>query len=171
MPKKDENVDKPAREMTEHEKAVGVHTPPPEPTAGERALEEQVRALQAQVVDLEGRDRENALKDKVKSLQALVHAKTDRLAKFKDVPAGVPVRVRATRMGYYDHERRREGDVFTCADKDALGEWMEVVPKDTPGRSTTGKDDLRKKHDEAVALASPPTLVTGDQDVMATGTP
>lgn len=64
---------------------------------------------------------------------------------------GQKVKVRATRMGYYDHVRRREGDVFayTLGPKEkALPSWVEPVDPRTPERVTTGVQELRQKHDE-----------------------
>lgn len=74
------------------------------------------------------------------------------------------IKVRATKMGYYDHARRREGDVFTLkpiegAVKDSDGRnvkkkfftareqfspnWMEEVKMSTPEKITTAPEALR----------------------------
>lgn len=38
--------------------------------------------------------------------------------------------VKAKRLGYYDHKRRKEGDVFTLSSKDHFSDkWMEAVKK------------------------------------------
>jgi len=59
------------------------------------------------------------------------------------------IKVRATQTGYYDHARRREGDVFLIASaRDFSEKWMEDVDPRTPERLTTGDQELRKKHDE-----------------------
>lgn len=77
----------------------------------------------------------------------------------------IPARVRATRLGYYDHKRRREGDVFTLADskKEFSERWMEYVSDDLPERITTGKQALQQFHDETLAGKSP----TGAADVLS----
>ena len=60
-----------------------------------------------------------------------------------------PIKVRATRVGYYDHARRREGDVFTIANEQAFSKnWMEVVDPRTRERLTTAPQALRQQHDE-----------------------
>jgi hypothetical protein len=87
--------------------------------------------------------------------------------------AGGP-KVMATQLGYYDHIRRRPGDVFRISNKKVSAEdlelrmdgrdeqdvvdgvefqdfserWMEVVPDDTPERVTLGNEHLRQQHDE-----------------------
>lgn len=68
----------------------------------------------------------------------------------QDTPT--PRRVRATQMGYYDHIRRREGDVFTIHKmQDYSANWMEFVSKSTPEKITTGLEDLRAQHDRELA--------------------
>lgn len=54
------------------------------------------------------------------------------------------IKVKATQLGYYEHKRRREGDVFTLVErKDRFGKimtakqqfsskWMKKVNEDTP---------------------------------------
>lgn len=38
------------------------------------------------------------------------------------------MKVRATRLGYYNHRRRREGDIFEITDEKAFSnKWMEAV--------------------------------------------
>lgn len=64
---------------------------------------------------------------------------------------GPLVRVRATRMGFVDNVRRREGDVFDVHQAEFTEKWMEVVDGKTPPRSTTGKQELERKHDETLA--------------------
>jgi len=66
------------------------------------------------------------------------------------------LRVRATDVGYYDHVRRRIGDVFTLqgviledGGLDSFSpRWMEAVHPETEGQITTGAQDLARKHDE-----------------------
>lgn len=56
---------------------------------------------------------------------------------------GIRVRVVEGRIGYYDHSRRREGDVFTIRDMQDFSEkWMELVDAKTPERLTTAKAAL-----------------------------
>lgn len=57
---------------------------------------------------------------------------------------GENITVKATGLGYYDHRRRREGDVFTLkpyqtrdgkvvsAKQQFSKNWMEIVPDETP---------------------------------------
>jgi hypothetical protein len=59
------------------------------------------------------------------------------------------IKVRATQLGYYEHKRRREGDVFILIPRtDRYGnvmtarsqfskKWMEIVPSDTPEKVST----------------------------------
>lgn len=61
------------------------------------------------------------------------------------------IRVRATKSGYHDLIRRREGDVFTVHESVFSSKWMERVPAATPERVTTGNEELRRQHDETVA--------------------
>lgn len=76
---------------------------------------------------------------------------------------GQKIKVRATRLGYYDHVRRREGDVFTytvtereaAVKKGALPDWVEPVDPRTPERITTGVEELRKKHDQIIQERNP----------------
>lgn len=69
------------------------------------------------------------------------------------------IKVRATQLGYYDDKRRRIGDVFTISlRRNAKGQfvefsdkWMTRVRDDTPESLTTGRQELRKQHDEILA--------------------
>lgn len=63
-----------------------------------------------------------------------------------------PIKVRATRTGYYDHARRREGDVFICDESAFSATWMERVSKDTPESYSTSQDAIDKAHDELLAV-------------------
>jgi hypothetical protein len=55
--------------------------------------------------------------------------------------------VRATKMGYIYHERKRPGDVFKLQYADEFGAtWMERVADNTPTKTTTGQEVLRKEH-------------------------
>lgn len=70
----------------------------------------------------------------------------------KPVAKSRPFKVVATRLGYYDHVRRREGDVFIVdaehfADAELPGGWMERVDALTPERTTTAPQALKQEHD------------------------
>lgn len=68
------------------------------------------------------------------------------------IGSGGPIRVRATRMGYYNNLRRREGDVFTLHDARLFSKnWMVVVPVATPERHTRANEALKREHDEVLA--------------------
>ena len=106
-----------------------------------------------------------------------------------DPPADAPrtlqtIKVRATKMGYYDDKRRRTGDVFLIrapyAGEDDAGipitinefskKWMERVAGDTPERITTGNEELRRQHDEILATKRQGGVSTTDDsgDVLGT---
>lgn len=58
-------------------------------------------------------------------------------------------KVQATKMGFYDHKRRRKGDVFSLKDpKHFTRKWMVKVDAATPLRVTTGREELKRQHDE-----------------------
>lgn len=66
-------------------------------------------------------------------------------------PPGKPIKVRATKLGFYNNLRRREGDVFVLRDSNQFSKkWMEEVPASTPNRVTTGNQDLKRQHDETI---------------------
>jgi len=75
-------------------------------------------------------------------------------------------KVRATAVGYYDHKRRREGNVFWIADEETefSPRWMEKVDARTPEVTTTGAAELRRQHDEV--LAERAGVSTGDGEVI-----
>lgn len=64
---------------------------------------------------------------------------------------GKPIKVMATRTGYYDHGRRRPGDVFICDEKDFSATWMQKVAPGTPERVSTSQDEIDRQHDELLA--------------------
>lgn len=75
--------------------------------------------------------------------------KTDKPA--PQAPAEKPFKVRAIDLGYYDHVRRRIGDVFVVAsEKDFSSRWMVRVGANTPERVTTGRESLRQQHDDVL---------------------
>lgn len=58
------------------------------------------------------------------------------------------VKVQATKMGYYDHIRRRPGDVFWIhAPEDFSTLWMQAVDVTLPERITLGTAAIREDHD------------------------
>lgn len=61
------------------------------------------------------------------------------------------VKVRATQLGYYDHARRREGDVFVIEEKDFSKTWMEKVSATTPESVSTAQDAIDKANGELKA--------------------
>lgn len=98
-----------------------------------------------------------------------------------------PMKVRATKDGYYDDKYRRVGDVFTIdgtprADMQAQADeakateedtakpaafsdkWMEPVDAGTPEKITSSGEALRKAHDET--LAGRGAGPTGDTSVL-----
>src|SRR5574341_287888 len=84
---------------------------------------------------------------------------------------GLKVKVRALHMGYYDEKRLREGDVFiyTLGPKETkLPKWVEPVDPRTPENITTGKQELRRKHDEILASRMPASGTTLTDDEPAT---
>lgn len=53
------------------------------------------------------------------------------------------MKVRATQLGYYDHARRRVGDVFTIrTEAEFSARWMTRVPDATPERRTSAQQAL-----------------------------
>lgn len=85
------------------------------------------------------------------------------------------IKVRAVRTGYYDHIRRRPGDVFVIDEKhfsDAHREpteqrphllpgWMEKVARNTPETTTTAQEALNAEMTAQAAKANA-TSVTAD---------
>lgn len=64
-----------------------------------------------------------------------------------------PVKVRALRMCYYDHARRREGDVFYIEGMHHFSKTgaMELVDDGTPEKLTTSAQAIKQAHDEILA--------------------
>ena len=84
-----------------------------------------------------------------------------------------PIAVRAIRMGYYNHERIRDGDTFMLLqESDFSDTWMEKAPG-AQRKITTGTQELKKKHDELLAASNqsplPEPTSTGDTDVLTGG--
>ncbi len=79
-------------------------------------------------------------------------------------------KVQAKKMGFLYHERRRVGDVFLVHGKDFNPSWMTVVDGSTPLRKTTGKQELRRLHDEILSQKRAERLSTDDNPEIPTGT-
>jgi len=86
-------------------------------------------------------------------------------------------KVRATAPTYYDDKRRRLGDVFRIRQPyeipgpkgkpvmhdDFNPKCMEDVAADTPEHTSTGRDELRRQHDEILGAHRRPGMnVLGD---------
>lgn len=81
-----------------------------------------------------------------------------------------PFKVRAIRLGYYGHTRRRPGDVFMVhGDQDMSGRWMERVAPTTPLTSTSAPEALRREHATRLDQAAPPKPRRGDEGEQPTG--
>lgn len=81
----------------------------------------------------------------------------------KDDP--IKVRVKEGETGYYDHVRRRAGDVFIIANRRAFStRWMEEVNPRTRESHSTAQQAIDKKHDEILGGQS--SRATGDDDVL-----
>jgi hypothetical protein len=74
-------------------------------------------------------------------------------------PKAKRVRVVAVgKTGYYDHARRREGDVFDIDEKDFSDAdnpeyqgWMRKVPMTTELSHSTSQDEINRQHDEILS--------------------
>jgi hypothetical protein len=84
-------------------------------------------------------------------------------------------KVRAIKPCYYNDERKRIGDVFRIRPPYRLGgvehdefssHAMEDVDEDTPERTTTAKEQLRKEHDEIIKSRHPPGVLPQDRNVL-----
>jgi len=52
------------------------------------------------------------------------------------------MKVRAIRLGYYNHRRRREGEIFELLDDKAFSnKWMESLEEETPKVKPKAKRD------------------------------
>lgn len=68
--------------------------------------------------------------------------------KARERAAQRSIMVEATAMGYYDHARRRAGDVFAIAsDKDFSERWMRRASADARERTTTPNQAIAREHD------------------------
>jgi hypothetical protein len=87
-------------------------------------------------------------------------AKTTRAAD----EAAPTLKVRALEMGYYEHVRRRPGDVFTIPAHAYNARWMARVPPSTPERVTTAQQAIQREHDAILQARTP-----GREDRAPTG--
>lgn len=56
------------------------------------------------------------------------------------------MKVKATQLGYYNHQRRREGDVFQLNDEKSFSsKWMEKVEAKPKGKVETKSKATRKE--------------------------
>ncbi len=77
--------------------------------------------------------------------------RSEEIAAAAEHKKGKRIRVSATRTGYYDHARRRPGDVFDVYESEFSERWMQVVDGSTPKKITTGAQALKAQHDERLA--------------------
>lgn len=161
--------------------AVHINPPAanPAPNPGQTSVNQPARpAVSSLQRDLEQTRTAESLRDRA---EGKVDSKTDesageRRAARANVLAGLPatgkrIKVRATQAGYYDHARRRPGDVFTIdgalLEEDVLQgkkvvrkkgdvaafskRWMERVDDDEREHISTGADALREQNQELLA--------------------
>lgn len=64
---------------------------------------------------------------------------------------GEGLKVRATRVGYYDNIRRREGDTFTIKSEQEKGSWMEYENANVADKTTTGQEAINKQNAELLS--------------------
>jgi len=81
----------------------------------------------------------------------------------EDRDLGARIRVQATKVGFVDNARRREGDVFDVYEAEFSDRWMVRVNEATPTRTTGPKAALKKIHDEAISGKLAKTGVTEDE--------
>lgn len=84
------------------------------------------------------------------------------------VDKGFPQKVRAIRMGYYRHSRRRAGDVFVIYNAAEFSSaWMEYAGSSDPEKITTGQQELEKQRRETLEdRIAKKKAGTGDADVL-----
>jgi len=96
-----------------------------------------------------------------------------RAQALEGVAARTGAKVRATKVGYYLHTRRRVGDVFRLAKaSDWSAHWMERVGADVPESLTLPNEALRQEHDDILKMKTQPGMQVGPDNVgdVATGT-
>lgn len=81
------------------------------------------------------------------------------------------VRVRATRLGYYDLARRRPGDVFQLRSARHFSDkWMEQVEASTPTQTLSPSGALRREH-QAILSGKSPRLQPNAADLVEDDAP
>jgi len=71
-------------------------------------------------------------------------------------PRATGIKVRATQLGYYDHTRRRIGDVFMIhSEQDFSTRWMERVPSSTPEKVTSMTEALKRQQQDLAGITPP----------------
>lgn len=86
-----------------------------------------------------------------------------------DVEPGFPKKVRAIRMGYLRHSRRRAGDVFLIYNaREFSPKWMEYAGANDAEKITTGQQELERQRRESLEdRIAKKKAGTGDADVLA----
>ena len=77
-------------------------------------------------------------------------------------PTAKRIKVRATRMGYYDHVRRRENNVFVIDEPHFSATWMEKVTRNTSESLTTAQQALNQKFDDELESRRGPSGADAD---------
>lgn len=81
------------------------------------------------------------------------------------IPPGPGIRVEAIQVGYFDHGRRRIGDVFSIhTEQEFSSRWMRKVASNTPPRETRPNEAISREHD-AILGGKRPAILTGPDDV------
>jgi hypothetical protein len=115
-------------------------------------------------------------------------AQGQKTVRTTQAPAGEPARVKvmALETGYYNEERKREGDVFTISGethatgkkagdlKEFSPRWMTLVPAGTREHTTPGIEMLRRNQEELRRRRAPESTeaqpgIVLDEDVAPTG--
>lgn len=79
----------------------------------------------------------------------IVPPMTDERKGFIETLPKAPFKVVALRMGYYNHVRRREGDVFIVREREHFSEkWMELAHPEAKPSKTGAQAAIQREHDE-----------------------
>lgn len=125
--------------------------------------------------------RRNAAAPNARTRPAAGHPTGPRQAETAPTPARRPatvapkattrIKVQARKMGYYGDERRRVGDVFLVERAKFNPSWMVEVNPSAKLQRTTGKEELRRKHDEILQMkhADRIPIQTAEHEVEDTG--
>lgn len=69
------------------------------------------------------------------------------------------MKVRATKLGFYDQKRRKEGDVFVLHDPKLFSEnWMEALD----GKAPAKKSKSKAKKEEPIGVSEPEVSLEDD---------